>query len=278
MGVKRVDNGFFSRRLIDKAQVGEQLLTIGATGLFTLPDDLHKYKQIFLLAAGSGITPVFSLLKTILYTAPDLRVVLFYSNSSLEKTVFKQELEVLAAHFPEQLHIEFLFSNSPNLARARLYKDLLQDLLRQHAIVPYNQVLFYLCGPTLYMRMCFYALRQVDVPNDNIRKESFSTTRVAPRVLPPDTAPHNVLLRFRQREHLLKVQYPQTVLQAARKQGIVLPYSCETGKCGSCAARCIQGQVWMSYNEVLTEKDLNKGLTLTCVGYPVGGDVVLDVL
>ncbi|RDV14949.1 hypothetical protein DXT99_11720 [Pontibacter diazotrophicus] len=278
IGVKRVENGFFSRELIDKARVGDKLYTIGASGLFTLPDDMRQYKQFFLLAAGSGITPVFSMLKTLLYAYPALKVVLIYSNNNPKKAIFRKELEQLAQAFPEQLHIEFLYSVSPDLSRARLYKDLLQDLLRQYAVAPYHQTLFYLCGPTTYMRMCFYALRQVEVPNDNIRRENFSTTKVKVPLLPPDTDSHQVTLHFKGREYNVQVQHPTTILQAANKAGMPLPYSCEAGKCGSCAARCTKGQVWMSYNEVLTEKDLARGLTLTCVGYPFGGEVVLEVM
>lgn len=278
IGVKRVENGFFSRLLIDRAKVGDQLYTIGATGLFTLPDNLGSYKQVFLLAAGSGITPIYSLLKTLLYAHPELNVVLIYSNNHPQKAIFRKELEQLAHEFPGQLAVEFLYSVSPDLSRARLYKDLLQQLLRQYAVAPYGQVLFYLCGPTTYMRMCFYALRQAGVPNDNIRRESFSTVKVRVPLLPPDTDEHRVVLHLKNREYRLQVQYPHTILQAARKAGIPLPYSCEAGKCGSCAARCTKGQVWMSYNEVLTEKDLAQGLTLSCVGYPVGGEVVLEVM
>ena len=76
--------------------------------------------------------------------------------------------------------------------------------------------------------------------------------------------------------HHLKVQYPHSILDTAKKNGIVLPYSCEAGKCGSCAATCIQGKVWMMYNEVLLNDEIRKGLVLTCSGYPVGGDVILS--
>jgi ring-1,2-phenylacetyl-CoA epoxidase subunit PaaE len=278
IGVKRVENGFFSRMLVDDAQIGDKLQTIGATGLFTLPEDISNYRQLFLLAAGSGITPIYSLLKTALHKYPNLKVELIYSNHSPKRAIFRQELERLAEDFPEQLYIEFLYSISPDLSRARLYKDLLQSLLREHAVAPYHQILFYLCGPTTYMRMCFYALRQVNVPNDNIRKESFSTVKVKVPLLPPDTEKHRVVLQYNSQEYALQVQYPHTILHAAKKAGIPLPYSCEAGKCGSCAARCTKGQVWMSYNEVLTEKDLAQGLTLSCVGYPVGDEVVLEVL
>ncbi|PRY04652.1 ring-1,2-phenylacetyl-CoA epoxidase subunit PaaE [Pontibacter ummariensis] len=277
IGVKRVENGLFSRMLVDEVRVGDKLSTLGATGLFTLPEDIQAYKQVFFLAAGSGITPIFSLLKTVLHASPDLQVVLIYSNKTPAHAIFREELEELAAEFPERLRIEFLFSNSPDLSRARLYKDLMQAFLRQYAVAPYEQILFYLCGPTNYMRMCFYALRQEEVPDDNIRRESFSRVKVPQKVSPPDTDAHQVTLHFRNRTFQLQVQYPDNILRAAKKENIPLPYSCEAGKCGSCAAKCLKGDVWMSYNEVLTDKDLKKGLTLTCVGYPVGGDVELDI-
>ncbi|ARS34526.1 ferredoxin--NADP reductase [Pontibacter actiniarum] len=276
IGVKRIENGFFSRRLVDDVQVGDRVYAAGAAGLFTLPDDMHAYRQVFLLAAGSGITPVYSLLKTALHAQPHLHVTLIYSNKTPEHAIYKAELERLAAAFPDRLRIQFLFSNSPDLARARLYKDLLQEFVRQFATAPLHQALFYICGPLNYMRMCFYALRQLDVPLENIRRENFNTTKVSLKQMPPDTDAHRVTLHHRGETHSITVEYPTTILRAARKAGINLPYSCEAGKCGNCIARCSSGTVWMSYNEVLTERDLEKGLTLMCVGYPVGGPVELE--
>lgn len=279
IGVKRIENGFFSRQLVDHAKVGDKLVTTGAAGFFTLPAETAPYKQVFFLAAGSGITPVFSLLKTVLHAHTHLAAVLLYSNSSRESTMFLEELEQLAADFPARLHIEFINSNSPDLLRARLHKDLLRTYLETLATAPYNEVLFYLCGPANYMRMSFYVLRQEGVPFANIRKETFNAIKTAPpRVLPPDLDMHNVELRFRSQTHSLTCQYPLTILQAARKAGVSLPYSCENGRCGNCVARVVSGNVWMSYNEVLTDRETSQGLALTCVGYPVGGDVVLDIL
>ncbi|TPE43107.1 iron-sulfur cluster-binding domain-containing protein [Pontibacter mangrovi] len=277
IGVQRIQNGFFSRRLVDDVQVGDKLHAAGAAGLFILPDDMQHYRQVFLLAAGSGITPELSLLKTILYTYPDVAVTLIYSNSNPQKAIYKEELEQLAHTFPERFRLQFLFSNSPNLAQARLYKDLLQQLVRQYAVAPLNQVLFYICGPYSYMRMCYWALRQIDAPNENIRRENFNTTKVAVKQMPPDTDPHEVILFHKDQAYELTVEYPDTILRAARQAGLHLPYSCEAGKCGNCTARCTSGKVWMSYNEVLTERDLQQGLVLTCVGYPVGGPARLEL-
>jgi len=96
-------------------------------------------------------------------------------------------------------------------------------------------------------------------------------------VQPPDKDMHEVLIVLKGKEYRMQVQYPQSILQAARAHKISLPYSCDTGRCGSCMMYCKEGEVWMSYNEVLTDKDVSQGKVLTCTGYPIGGDVKLTV-
>jgi ferredoxin-NADP reductase len=278
IGVKRIENGAFSRELIDHAKPGDELLTIGAGGFFTLPDEISGIKQIFLLAAGSGITPIFSLLKTILHLHTRIHVVLIYSNPSSEKTIFFSQLNQLREKFIDRFQLRFLFSNSADLFTARLNRELLAQLTKAHSICSYNETLFYLCGPEAYMRMCIYTLQEAQVPKENIRKENFIIQGNQPvKKAPPDKTAHKVSIQYANEIYELKVQYPDSILQAAKKQNISLPYSCEVGRCGNCAAKCIDGKVWLSYNEVLTEKDLQDGLTLTCVGYPIGGDVTLKI-
>ena len=278
IGVKRIENGIFSRELIDHAKPGDELLTTGAGGFFTLPDDTSNIRQIFFLAAGSGITPIYSLLKTVLCFHPHIHVVLIYSNPSPAKTIFYFQLNELKQKFDKRVHLQFLFSNSIDLLMARLNRELLVELAKAHAVCSFDQILFYLCGPEAYMRMCTYALQEEKVPKENIRKEDFVIhARQLPKNNPPDKNDHFVTIQLGNESYQLKVQYPDSILQAAKKRNISLPYSCEVGRCGNCAAKCIEGKVWLSYNEVLTEKDLQNGLTLTCVGHPVGGDVMLKI-
>jgi ring-1,2-phenylacetyl-CoA epoxidase subunit PaaE len=245
--------------------------------LFTLPLDTTTYQHVLFCAAGSGITPIYSLLKTILHAHLHLSVTLLYSNHAPEDTIFKKSLDLLVQQYPERLQIEYLFSNNANLSRARLHKALLHAFLQQHVAFPLKQVLCYICGPINYMRLCTYALREANIPATNIRKENFSTAKPIIRNEPPDTESHVVQINYSQQEYRLQVQYPKTILQTAKEAGLLLPYSCEVGRCGNCVARCTQGKVWLSYNEVLTDKDLANGLTLTCVGYPVSGDVHLSI-
>ena len=275
--VKRVDNGSYSRLLIDRAVVPERLLTTGAAGLFTLPADIGVYRQVFFFAAGIGITPVFSLIKSVLHTQADKQVVLIYSNRHKNDVVFYEELCAQILVFPDRFKIEFLYSTNFDLKRARLSKELLPMLLNEYVRVPVEQILFYICGPFAYMRMATLSLEENGIDSNNIRKENFNTKdRQVKAVEPPDKATHTVTLNHDGKTYNFPVQYPDSILQAAKKQGISLPYSCEVGRCGSCAARCTIGKVWLSYNEVLMDMDLRHGSILTCTGHPVGGDVVIE--
>jgi ferredoxin-NADP reductase len=274
--VKRVENGIFSRELVDHAKPGDELLTTGAGGFFTLPDDLSQVKQLFFFAAGSGIAPVFSLIKAALRSS-DVKVVLVYSNNNPSAVIYYSELQQMEKEFAGRFHVEYLFSNSMQLEKARLHQMLLKSFLRDLAIAPFRDILFYTCGPFSYMRMVVFTLTEEHVPVQNIRKENFITEK--PRYIPepPDKELHTVIIRSENRELSIPVQYPLTILQAARKQGLTLPYSCEVGRCGNCVAKCKEGKVWMWNNEVLTDREVSGGLVLTCVGYPVDGNVTLEI-
>ena len=275
--VKRIDNGAYSRLLTDRAVIGDKLVTTGATGMFTIPQNIDDYRQVFFFAAGIGITPVFSLIKTLLHTRPGLQVVLIYSNRSREEVVFYNELQALTEKFPGNFKIEFLYSNSFNLARARLSKALLPVLLDEYITAPKKEVLFYICGPFAYMRMAILTLEEQGIRDEQIKKENFNTNdRQVKKIEPPDKATHTATVKYKGKEYSFPVIYPDTILQAAKKVGLSLPYSCEVGRCGSCAARCTKGKVWLSYNEVLMDMDLKHGSILTCVGHPVEGDVTIE--
>ncbi|MDP4212717.1 MAG: iron-sulfur cluster-binding domain-containing protein [Bacteroidota bacterium] len=278
IGVKRVANGIFSRKLIDTARIGDFILCTGAGGFFRLPEDMSPISTIFFFAAGSGIAPVFSLIKTVLKTYPVIQVFLIYSNQSPQAAVFHDQLQKLERQYEKKFRAHFLFSSMADLRRARLNRELMLEFLAIHQFEK-DRTLFYTCGPAAYMRMIIYLLREQGFPSDQIKKEDFNPRHAAfPKAIPPDTVTHLVSFEVNGHTHQFKVNYPDTILRAALKEKIALPYSCETGKCGSCAARCLKGEVWLSYNEVLTEKDLLQGLTLTCVGHPVHGDVILQTV
>jgi ring-1,2-phenylacetyl-CoA epoxidase subunit PaaE len=126
--------------------------------------------------------------------------------------------------------------------------------------------------------MVIYLLEEFGVDINKIRKEDFVPVAPGGRVnIPPDTGSYFTTVHFKGNVYKFKVNYPDSILRAAKKENIDLPYSCENGRCGNCAARCVSGKIWLTNNEVLAEEDLSKGLTLTCTGHPVHGDVVLEI-
>lgn len=276
IGVKRIENGHFSRKLIDKARIGDTLLCSGAKGFFKLPDPINHVSHIVLFAAGSGITPVYSLLRSALYQHTAVNVILFYSSRTPATTALYDQLKSLEQLFGKRLTIHFLFSAVKDLGHARLTRDILIDFIGQHQPNLHSSY-FYTCGPETYMMKVMFVLQEFGIDKERIRKEEFVMRKTVAHPVPPDIATHTVTIRANEKDFAITVNYPDTILQAARKINAPVDYSCESGKCGSCVATCIKGHIWMSANEVLTDDDLAKGLVLTCTGHPIGGDVVLRV-
>lgn len=268
--VKKMDNGEFSRYILAHTKPGDVLKTSGISGLFVLPEKSKHIHEFCFIAAGSGITPCFSLIKTLLATS-EYKVTLIYSNKTEEDALFYTDLKQLLEIYPDRLNIKFLFSNASSIYNSRLSQWLLEQLLETY-ISDKKKTRFYVCGPFEYMQTVTITLLN-NVPPQNIIKESFSTL---PRLVipkPPDLTAHKATIHIDNKEYTVDVQYPQTILAAAKQNRIGLPYSCEAGRCSSCVATCTKGKVWMAYNEVLTDDEVEKGRVLVCQAFPVDGDV-----
>lgn len=272
IGVKRIDNGVVSRWLHDEAQAGDILeCDGGAHGLFHLATPLTA-AAIWLFAAGIGITPVYAVLQDALRSTL-LEIVLIYSSQSRADCVLRTELEELERVYRGRLKIVWLFSDAKNLLRARFSKESFPVIRREALPHPPDAVTCFVCGPAKYMWLVRLLLESAGVPDAAIRQERFIAEKAQPSHQPPDKGLHTITIRLNDGTQQFRASFPDSILRAARKASIDLPYSCEAGQCGSCLAYCSSGKVWMSYNEVLTPNDLAAGRILTCTGYPVGGDV-----
>ena len=277
--VKRIPNGVFSRPMLEGATPGDRLTIVGeASGFFTLPKTLASYRQILFFAAGSGITPVFAMIRHLLKSGIKVPIVLAYSNSTPDRAIFREALEALANNHPDIFSIVWFYSSNQDLLRARLSKTTLDLFLSERWKSKPAATLAFLCGPMDYMRMAAIVLQAKGIPPENIKREVFTPAVPKQREQPPDTNEHRVTLKRGTAVHTLLVRFPDSVLAAARKKGIELPFSCEAGRCGSCIAACTQGKVWMGYNEVLTDSEVAQGRVLVCQSFPVGGDVTIEYL
>ncbi|MBX2921326.1 MAG: ferredoxin--NADP reductase [Chitinophagaceae bacterium] len=275
--VKRVHNGEISRLLLDRYKTGDELTALPPSGRFVNEETDEAPRDIFFLAAGSGITPVFSLLKEVLLKEGSGNVILIYQNQTATSTIFRKELERLAAGFPHTFTWINFESQAPahRTRNRKLTNDRLEKIIPGHTRYSKRNAKFFICGPVSFMRMCQYTIMLMGFEEAQIKKEYFVIdTPPSPPVI-ENPQPRSVTIYSVNDTIRFETQYPATILQSALNKGIQLPYSCKGGRCSACAARCIQGKVVMSMNDVLTEKDLKEGLVLTCVGY-AATDVELE--
>lgn len=288
--VKRVENGEISRYLLDHLCVGDVLISLPPAGRFTLENEPEAERDVVLIGAGSGITPLYSILKQVLRTEPKSHVTLLYCNSDERNIIFLAQLDELAQQYSGRLRIIHLLSQPSDewlgqwtaARRGRLNNWLLESMLPDllhfgRDNQPPRPTRWMICGPFAFMRMVQITLVYAGIRASTIKKENFviePVTRTPPPELDKD---HRILLRFRGTEYDIDVPAYKSILQAALDHGIAMPYSCRGGRCSSCIARCVSGKVHMTINDVLTEHDLAEGWVLTCTGYPESGQVELEV-
>ena len=278
--IKRVQNGEISRYLHSTLRVGDVLTSLPPAGRFTL--DENQTGDLLLFGAGSGITPLFALLKEVLTKESSRRITLLYSNSNERNIIFREELNDLQRLFPDRFRLLYLVSNPSddwNGLRGRLNNVLLERLLPDLVGASNSEMLrFYICGPGDYMRTVQFTLIFSGFRSEKIRRENFVVEPVFSTPPPILAQDWTVLLRFRGHEVEIQVPAYKSILQAALDEGLSLPYSCRGGRCSTCAARCLSGHVHMTINDVLTERDLADGWVLTCTGYPESDGVVIEVV
>jgi len=282
--IKRVENGEISRFLLDHLRVGDELTSLYPTGRFVLETRPDTARDIILFGAGSGIAPLYGLLRQALRDEPRSRVTLLYSNTRPREVIYRAALRQLQEQYPDRFRLIHLLSQTDEdtsdlggtVRAGRLSNLLLETLLPTLFAHPREQALFYLCGPPDYMRMVQFTLVFAGIAPEQIRKEIFVTESLGTPPPPVDARARRVQIRFRQTDYTVEVAARQPILQAALEQGIALPYSCRGGRCSACALRCRSGTVRMTINEVLTERDLAEGWVLSCTGYPDKDDVVLE--
>lgn len=277
--IKRVENGEMSRFWLKDIQVGDWVRSLPPSGRFVHYAPYDSSYDLVLIGAGSGITPLFSILKEALTTHPMSQVTLLYANRDERHIIFKEALHQWQQRFAGRLNVIHLLSNPsdrwPGLP-ARLNNSKLEKLLGEVLHSDRSKASFFVCGPFSLMRTAEITLRFMGVATAQIRKENFV-------VMPPPAAvignsPHRITLLYKGHTYHLHIPSNTTVLQAALDQGIPLPYSCKGGVCATCAGLLKEGKVQMSINDVLTDNDLKQGWILTCTAYPQGNDVKIDMI
>jgi ring-1,2-phenylacetyl-CoA epoxidase subunit PaaE len=267
--IKRLANGEVSRHIIDHYKVGDQITAVAPSGRFTVSTPESAGKTVFHFAAGSGISPVFSIIKKLLHGQPECRQLLIFQNRTEASIIFRKELEALTREFPSRFKVIHLLSAPSDESKmpARLNNNMLEGLLQNEPWFSSENSLFYICGPRAFMRMCVFVLKLLHVPDEHLRQEEYVIDFFPPAPFMSDRSHKKITVNWEGARHQFVIRYPENILQGALTHHLKLPYSCRGGRCSTCIARCISGKVKMSINQVLTEKDLKEGWILTCVSY-----------
>ncbi|SET04662.1 ferredoxin--NADP reductase [Hymenobacter actinosclerus] len=295
--VKRVTGGLVSNYLLDTVQVGQQLEVMAPLGNFTLPTQPQAARSIVLVGAGSGITPLMSMLKAILREEPKSHVLLVYGNRNEDSVIFASQLRQLEQQYAGRFQIEHVFTqplrpSAEHKHTGRLNRTTLLRILEQRHQFPAAQAEYFLCGPDGMMVEAQSALELLGVPAARVRRESFVAAAESAEAAAAQPNGHgdvsaaadddqsgsrNVTIHYEGAEYQFEVSPEQTILEAALDQDIDLPYSCQAGLCTACRGKCLSGKVHLDEREGLSDSEMNQGYVLTCVGHPLTSDVVIEI-
>ena len=288
VGIKRVENGLFSNYACGLS-AGINLEVMTPQGNFVAePGGRHNY---LVVAAGSGITPCLSIIKTVLQSEPQTQITLLYGNSTSTSIMFADDIKALKDKFVDRLSVIHVLSRErqdAELFNGRISVEKLRSLHELGILgsAPWDAA--YCCGPEEMISDIKPALESIGIDESNIKHELFLSqqdsqapapaTRAAPAAS-VNTVEDSVsaLIRVDGRERSITLAgRDETVLQAANRQGLDLPFSCAGGMCCTCRCKLLEGEVTMDANFSLAEWEVKEGYVLACQARATSEELVLD--
>lgn len=276
IAVKAVKNGAFSQFANTKLKAGQALEVGKPEGKFTFEPQADRQKNYVAFVSGSGITPVISILKSVLKSEPKSSFVLVYGNKTPEETIFSKELHDLQLQYVGRLFIHYVFSQAKaeDALFGRIEKSSVNYVLNnKHKELEFDK--FYLCGPEEMIELVSGVLKEKNVKESAIKFELFTSSSHENVI--KDLGGHSkITIMVDDEETTFEMSQKQTILEAALKQGIDAPYSCQGGICSSCLCRVTSGTAEMTKNSILTDKEIADGLILSCQAHPTSETIYVD--
>lgn len=286
VGVKRVKDGLVSNHINDNIKVGDLVDVMPPNGRFFADVKKDNYKTYYLFSAGSGITPILSILRTVLLTEERSYVYMIYGNRTEESIMFKQELDALQEKYGDRFILEYTLSrpksswsdlwktsNEHIFRKGRVDAEAVKWFINEYPLYAQNAE-YYICGPGTMIENTKKALKTIDVPDERIFIESFGANASN------DTteAFENAKLTANLNGETIQVSIPKgkTVLRTLIDAGKEPTYSCEGGVCSTCMCKLKRGKVHMKNNLALTEKEVEQGYILSCQSIPLTESIEIE--
>lgn len=286
IGVKRVKDGLVSNHINDNLKAGDTVDVMPPDGRFFADVKKDSYKTYYLFSAGSGITPILSILKTVLFTEARSYVHMIYGNRSQDSIMFNTELNELQEQYSDRFILEHTLSRpksnwsdlwktskAQSYRKGRVDTDAVKWFVNEYP--PYAQnAEYYICGPGTMIENTKKALKSIDVPENRIFIESFGGSASVDTT----AAYENAKLTAHLDGETIQIAIPQgkTVLRTLIDAGKEPPYSCEGGVCSTCMCKLTSGKIHMKNNLALSDKEVEQGYILSCQSIPLTESIEIE--
>lgn len=281
VAIKKMEQGTFSTWANDHLQTGDQLEVMPPAGNFTIRNT--SAKKFVGIAAGSGITPVVSILKTVLTQQPHSHFTLLYGNKTRHSIIFKEEIEALKNKFMDRLQVVHILSREKTLTtvnQGRIDASKCETLFK--GLLPQDADAYYICGPEEMIFSVRDFLEGKGIEKNKIHFELFTTQASVKKQLHnqqqnQEGPASEISIQLDGRSFSFKLPFDnENILDAALKQGADLPFACKGGVCCTCKAKLVSGEVEMDVNYGLEHEEVEQGYILTCQSHPLTEKVVID--
>lgn len=276
--IKEVEGGIFSAHANRNLKEGDILEVAPPEGRFEIDNAFAKAQHTYAaFAAGSGITPIMSMIKTVLEESSESKFVLVYGNKKLEDTIFREELLALRNKYQDRFSIEFIYSQNreDGAHYGRIMKSTV-DFVVKNKYAAANFDHYYLCGPETMIKEVTQALKKNDVGEEQIHFELFTASKDTAIIEESLDGTSQIKIVCDDEEFSFTMPQDELILDAALDQDIDAPHSCQGGVCSSCIARVTEGTAVMEKNQILTDSEVAEGLILTCQAHPTSATLIVD--
>jgi ring-1,2-phenylacetyl-CoA epoxidase subunit PaaE len=278
--IKKVKNGIFSNYANDSLRKGSLINVSLPRGRFVYDSISNSPKIIFAFAAGSGITPIISIIKTALENSPKTSCKLIYGNKCPKTTIFLNDLKHLKQVYKNRFDLQFVYSQvqDKNSLNGRIDAEKTAHFLKNFSSEQKSLSNYYLCGPEKMIFNVKNELLKNNIKEEKILFELFSSTSSLETKdnLNSNNSFCEATIQFEDSTEKIKISKDQTILDAALAKDIEVPYSCKGGVCSSCICRIKKGGAQMRQNSVLTDKEVEEGLVLSCQAVPTTANLIVD--
>ncbi|TAG56529.1 MAG: ferredoxin--NADP reductase [Cytophagales bacterium] len=284
--IKIISKGVVSNYLKSNLKPGDSLQAIEPMGNFFFDPKSSAQQHIVLIGAGSGITPLFSIAKSVLQFEPNSKVSLFYGNRLKEDIIYFNQFEDLAKKYGSRFQVVHSLTKPENNwtgFTGRINESAIIKLIESISPIKFKECQYYICGPNGLAEEATKALDLLGVGKANIHKESYGHDKnevAAASVVAASTLANGksrVKIIDGKKIHEFEVDPKHTILETAIKLDINLPYSCQAGMCTACMGKCTTGKVHMENADGLTDNEIKQGYVLTCIGHPASAEIVIEL-